>query len=176
MKEIWKDIQGFEGKYQISSFGRVKSLARVLMRSNGAEMTIKERIIKTCKNPQGYVHAVLQNGKKTKHMSVHRLVCISFLPNPCNKEQVNHIDGNKENNHISNLEWATRSENERHAHQIGLKYSKGESHSQSKLTESDVFEIRKLKGVYTGLHVANMFNVSMGLIYNIWAGRLWKHV
>lgn len=176
MKEIWKDIQGFEGKYQISNFARVKSLSRAIKKTNGTIMTIKERILKTCYNPNGYEHAVLQNGKKTKHLSVHRLVALAFIPNPNNKPHINHKDGNKANNQIENLEWVTRSENEKHAHKIGLKDWRGEKASKSKLTKEQVLDIRNLEGKKTGREVAKLYNVNHSCIFAIWKRRTWSHV
>lgn len=176
MEEIWKDIAGFEGKYQISNLARVKSLNRVVIRGNGVPQTIKERILKTCLNPSGYEHAVVQNGVKTKHLSVHRLVAIAFIDNPKGKKYINHIDGVKTNNQISNLEWVTRSENELHAHRIGLKDSRGEKASRSKLTESQVFEIRELRGKETGRAVADNYGVQHACIFAIWNNRTWQHV
>lgn len=146
--EIWKDISD-KPNYQISNKGRVKSKRRIITRSNGAKMTIRERIIKTYFDANGYERAVLQHGKKTKQFSVHRLVAMAFLDNKEGKPFVNHIDGNKTNNTFENLEWVTKSENERHAFMIGLKCLKGENHSQNKLTDIQVLEIRSKKGTKT---------------------------
>ncbi|MDT2485744.1 MULTISPECIES: NUMOD4 domain-containing protein [Enterococcus] len=108
MKEIWKDISGYEGLYQVSTFGRVKSIRKnlILSQSNG-----------TC----GYRMVNLYVDKKQSKKLVHRLVAQTFIENPLEKEQVNHIDGNKNNNNLSNLEWSTRSENVKHAYLIGIK-------------------------------------------------------
>lgn len=90
--EIWKDIPGYEGYYQVSNFGRVKSLRRVL----------KAGLRK------GYLYISLRN----KKFNIHRLVAIAFIPNPGNLPEVDHIDGNKLNNNANNLKWATRQQNE----------------------------------------------------------------
>lgn len=112
-KEIWKDIEGYEGLYQISSFGRVKSL------KFNKEHIMTTQINKT----SGYYYIGLRKPKAKKNFkSVHRLVAEAFIPNPDRKPEVNHIDGNKDNCRIENLEWLTRSENEHHAYNTGLKY------------------------------------------------------
>ena len=173
--EIWKDIKNFEGVYQISNLGRVRSLPRIVKRGK-ALMRIKGKILKTCYTSTGYEHAVVQNGKKTKHLAVHRLVALAFIPNPKNKEQVNHIDGVKTNNYVKNLEWCTRSENEKHAHKIGLKDWRGENQSRSKLTETQVRDIRKLQGKKTGREVAKEYEVTHSTIFAIWKRRIWTHI
>lgn len=103
MKEIWKDIIGYEGHYQVSNLGNVKSLERKDRLGNKR----KEKLLKSCTNPKGYHHVVLSLNGSTHHKSVHRLVAIAFIPNPHNYPQVNHIDENKANNCITNLEWCT---------------------------------------------------------------------
>lgn len=110
MEEIWKDIQGYEGLYQISNFGRVKSLPK--FRNNGTGGFIsKEKILKTEENNRGYVRVQIKNNGKAKRFFVHRLVAFSFIPNPENKPCVNHLDCNPLNNRADNLEWCTFQEN-----------------------------------------------------------------
>ncbi len=106
--EIWKDILGYEGHYQISNEGRVKSLVRW--------MCPVERIRKLYDNGRGYLVIDLTAlPQKRKTYPIHRLVAIAFIPNPSGYPQVNHKDTNKWNNNVSNLEWCTKSYNERHA-------------------------------------------------------------
>jgi len=113
--EIWKDIKGYEGLYQVSNIGRVKSLERTVPRKNGSKLPIKERILKPKANRDGYLTVVLCKGSgKRKGFLVHRLVCEAFHKNPKNKPCVNHIDENKTNNTAGNLEWCTYSENNKH--------------------------------------------------------------
>ena len=102
-KEIWKDIPGYEGLYQVSSEGRIKS-KRCLLRCH------------ITKN--GYVRATLWLKSKPNHCLVHRVVATTFLRNVDNKKEVNHIDGKKQNNNISNLQWVTKSENMIHASEV----------------------------------------------------------
>lgn len=108
--ETWKNIKGYEGLYQVSSEGRVKSLER----KDCLGRIVKERILKTAPNAQGYPIVVLCAGGKQKMFKVHRLVCQAFHKNPENKPCVNHIDENKTNNAASNLEWCTYEENNNH--------------------------------------------------------------
>lgn len=107
MVEIWKDIENFEGLYQVSNYGRVKSLYRNIIR-------------KPQKHLNGYLFLMLHKENKSYYLNIHRAVAISFLGYEKGKE-VNHIDGNKENNCVENLEWVTKSENQRHAVQAGLR-------------------------------------------------------
>lgn len=106
--EIWKDVKGYEGLYQVSNHGRVKSL--------NYNHTKKEKVLVPLKHQNGYLFVNI-NGKQ---QSIHRLIAKTFIPNQKNKNQVNHIDGNKENNRIDNLEWCTAKENTRHAYKNGL--------------------------------------------------------
>lgn len=105
IKEEWKDIENYEGLYQISNLGRVKSLG------NGKSGNSKERILKQKINKNGYCCVALCKEGKPKYYQVHRLVAQTFLPNPDNLPQVNHIDENKQNNCVSNLEFCTQKYN-----------------------------------------------------------------
>lgn len=120
-KEIWKDIIDYEGLYQVSSYGRVKSLSRKVSNGKGFYI-IKERILKSILTKKGYYNISLYKNGKSKNFRVHRLVALHFISNPENKPQINHIDGDKSNNHVDNLEWCTASENTQHAYDNGLKY------------------------------------------------------
>lgn len=110
--EIWKDIEGFEGKYQISTYGNIRSFSKW---KHGA-------YLKFGKTGTGYYQVNLVKDGRNKIVSsrVHRLVASTFIPNPENLPEVNHIDGNKLNNNVDNLEWVSRSENIRHALKKGL--------------------------------------------------------
>lgn len=109
MEEIWNDIKGYEGKYKVSNLGRIKSLRK----NKVLKQTINKR--------DGYFYVGICKDGKRKNRKVHRLIAETFMPNPKNKPTVNHIDGNKENNCISNLEWCSQSENMKHSYRIGLR-------------------------------------------------------
>ena len=102
-EEIWKDIIGYEGLYQVSSYGRVRSLDRYDSRN----CFRKKRILKLCANRLGYLKVGLWSNGKVKHHLVHRLVAEAFIPNPNNLPIINHIDENPSNNNVDNLEWCT---------------------------------------------------------------------
>ena len=110
-KEVWRDVKGYEGLYQVSSDGRVKSLERKFIDKIGRERYVKECILKSAIDRYGYPLVSLYAGGKQKMHTVHRLVCEAFHENPDNKPQVNHINEIKTDNRASNLEWATAREN-----------------------------------------------------------------
>lgn len=113
MEEIWKDVVGYEGLYQISNLGNVKSL--------NYNHTGKERILAKKHHKSGYVTVTLCKNGKHKNKSIHILVAMAFIPNRFSLPCVNHIDGDKENNFVDNLEWVTYSQNTMHAIQTGLR-------------------------------------------------------
>ena len=123
MEEIWKDVPGYEGLYQVSNMGLVKSLARTRKAytpgKGSWEAPVNERILKA-HITRHYFSVVLAKDGNKKTTSVHRLVAKAFIPNPLEKPQVNHIDGNKINNRADNLEWVTAKENTIHSVQHGL--------------------------------------------------------
>ena len=115
-KEVWKDIKNYEGLYQVSNLGRIKSL------KHG-----KERILKSFKEANGYLKICLCNNNVKKTFSIHKLVANTFLDNPKNHPVINHINGNKSDNRIINLEFCTYSYNSKQAYELGLlkrKYGK----------------------------------------------------
>lgn len=132
MIEQWRDIQDYEGLYQISNLGRVKSCERICKTGNGlGEHLLPEKLLKLSL-VKGYLQIALHKEGKYKYYKVHRLVAQTFIPNPDNKEQVNHIDGNKQNNCIDNLEWVTGKENMLHASKNGLLKGNTKTHYQNK--------------------------------------------
>ena len=112
--ETWKNIKGYEGLYQVSTMGRVKSLERTIIKKDGRKQTVKERILNPGIDRGGYLLVTLCAGGKRKTLKVHRLVCEAFHDNPNNKSDVNHINENKTDNRACNLEWSTRRENLNH--------------------------------------------------------------
>lgn len=114
--EIWKDINGYEGLYQVSSLGRVRSLDRL----DRAGVFRKGKIIKSFTIPSGYNYVSLHKDGKKKNKSIHRLVALAFLERTSDNLDVNHKNGDKDDNRASNLEWCTHSDNMKHAVCTGL--------------------------------------------------------
>ena len=163
--EEWRAVVGYEGKYEVSSFGNVRSSKGLL---NGS---VKRN---------GYKQVILCFQRPIKHINIHRLVAVAFIPNPDNKPQVNHIDGNKLNNNVTNLEWVTGSENSIHScHVLGKKqnppHHKGERASRSKLTQEQADSIRNeyktvqnyaVLGRKYGVDYKTISNIVKGLTYH----------
>lgn len=142
MQEKWMPIKDYEGLYEISNFGNVKSLKKEWIGFNYKsktyhKVTMKERIMKPSISKCGYKQVLLSKSNKQSLKLVHRLVAETFIPNELNKPCVNHIDGNKLNNRVENLEWCTYQENNLHAWKNNLvtaylKGKTGKEHSKSK--------------------------------------------
>lgn len=167
-KEIWKDIVGFEGLYQISNYGNIKSFVK-----NNKGKPMKQRILRN------YMSIGLTKNKKQYTFFVHRLVAETFIPNPNNFPCVNHIDGDKLNNSINNLEWVTYSENSKHSIYIldnkKPPKHKGENNHFSKHNEKEIEELRKKRKMgYTLKQLANEYNYTIGHICNICNYKSWK--
>ena len=154
-------IKDFE-KYSITRDGRVWSSKRNIFLSAGLA-------------GKGYPMVVLWKDGKAYARLIHRLLGLAFIPNPENKSEINHIDGDKTNNYLNNLEWATPHENRLHAYRLGLAGS-GENHHQAKLKQSEVDYIREqyASGKYTQTRIANVFGVSTSLIQKIVNRIKWK--
>ena len=172
MKEIWRDVVGYEGLYEVSNMGRIKSLPRKVNIGNSKNRLTTEKNLKPEKS-YGYLRLVLNNNNIQKHYLIHRLVAQAFIPNPENKSDINHIDSNRSNNIISNLEWVTRKENMEHCIKMG-RNNRGEKQGSSVLKEKDIIKIRKSKLSIKTL--ADKFNVSKGNIYHILKKETWKHI
>lgn len=122
MEEIWKDIEGYEGYYQISNMGRVRSLDRFVYDEHNDKIQFKKgQLLKNCYNKRVNIYEVhLHKNNKRKCFKIHRLVACAFLDNddPLHKTTVNHKDGDRSNNCVNNLEWASYSENEKHSYKV----------------------------------------------------------
>ena len=127
--EIWKDIEGYEGHYKISSTGRVKSLLRKCKSKNGILRTVPEKILTGTKDKDGYLKVSLNYEHILDICRIHRLVAKHFIPNPENKPEVNHKNCNKDIDAVWNLEWSTKAENEEHAKINGRKNLGGRKHN-----------------------------------------------
>ena len=118
--ETWRAVPGYEGYYEVSNMGDVRSIDRHIVDKRGLNYCIKGKLLSKCNTSQGYLVVVLSKNGKSKTISIHRLVATAFLPNPKNLYAVNHKDGNKKNNCITNLEWCTLEYNNIHAMMNGL--------------------------------------------------------
>lgn len=158
------NLAGFEGLYGVDEFGNVFSL-------------ITTRSRRKCKlkphNKNGYLAVNLYKNGKLYHRYIHRLVAETFIPNPNKYKEVNHIDCDKTNNFIWNLEWCNRSSNLKHSYDNGLKRS-GEKHGMHKLTEQDIINIRKSNKSQKEL--SHQYNVAQCTISAILRFKLWKEV
>lgn len=173
--EIWKDIKGYEAFYQVSNIGRVRSLDRVVALGDTFKK-IKGVVLKQNNHTVGYSIVSLHENSIQKSYTVHRLVANAFIENKHNKPYVNHIDGDKKNNHYLNLEWCTHEENTVHAVNNGL-IKKGSKRAHSKLKESDVELIKELlKKGDSQSSISKIFNVSQSTISHIKLGKKWSHV
>lgn len=120
MKEIWKDVKEYEGLYKVSNLGNIKALKKIQVFPNGGIVIREEKLLKPNKVKNGYLNVRLYNGEQ-KGYGIHRLVARAFIPNPNNLSQINHINGNKNDNRVENLEWCNASYNQNHALKTGLK-------------------------------------------------------
>lgn len=166
--EIFKDIPGF-GDYKVSKLGNVKSF-RYSKYSDG-------KMLKPVLRSDGYLVVTLYKEGKEKKKKIHRLVAETFIPNPLKKKTVNHKDGNKQNNNISNLEWATVLENIIHAKKNDLNV-RGEKQWKSKLTEKQIVKIRMMRfdECCTYKYIADKFNISQSHVYDIINKKYWNHI
>ena len=175
--EIWKDVIGYEGLYQVSNLGNVKSLERIVYEKNGNSRIVKDRILRPSINRYGYHCVRLYKQSSGKTFSIHRLVCLSFLGQNIEKQYVNHIDGNKANNDLKNLEWCTIKENNIHCYKAGLKKaSKGDSHYRSKITEEQAKEIKYGYKGLTQNQIARLYGINRQSISKIRLGLNWSSI
>lgn len=167
--ENYIDVVGYEGRYKVSDLGNIKSMPKPKCK--------REKILKQCNLSSGYKSVDLGDGVSIKKYLVHRLVAQAFIPNHENKPQVNHINGKKYDNRLQNLEWNTRSENQKHSIIKGLRSAKGEKNSQSILTEEKVLEIRHLlKGKIPQKLIADRFGISIPTVSDINRRHTWTHI
>jgi len=181
MKEIWKDIKGYEGSYQISNLGRVKGLERISHVGNGigSDRKIPTRIMEghlTGRNVFYKQVMLSDNDRKQQGFYIHRLVLIHFNRMPNKGEESNHIDFNPLNNRIDNLEWVTSSQNSLHSREHMSKAKRGEKHPAAKVTDLQAIEIKRLrKQKVRHRKIAEMFNITVQDSLNI-ATRYYSHI
>ena len=161
MEEAWKDVVGFEGEYQISNLGRLKHFSKKGW-----------NILKNTNKKGWYFNVILVGKSKTKSIKIHRLVAEAFIPNPENKPCINHKDGNKQNNCVDNLEWATQKENIEHARRTGL-WHYNSPYRELKVAQYDlnhnliaIFKSCAFAGKETGICARNILQVANRTPFN----------
>lgn len=174
MSKQWKSVPKYEGMYEASIYGEIRSLDRYVQCKGGGKRLVRGFITRTFTNKFGYKRVVLFKNSKQHKFQLHRVIAMTFLDNPCNKPEVNHRNGNKLDNNIKNLEWVTRKENTDHAVETGLIKYGGENHMSAKLRTKDVNWIRTLamRG-WTRKELGNIFPVTSNHIGRIINHDLW---
>lgn len=171
--EIWKDVVGFEGVYEVSNMGQVRNISPSANHRYGSG-----NILKPIRNKSsGYLTVCLKRNGVSKWCYIHHLVCQAFHgPKPSPKAQCRHGDGDKNNNTEGNLCWGTRSENEQDKARHGTSNA-GSRHGMSKLTEAQAQDIKsRLSKGEKQAHLARQFGVTKSCIWSIAAGKSWSHV
>jgi hypothetical protein len=180
-EEIWKPVVGYEGDYEVSSLGRVRSVKPRKTRMIPCRIKkIKHwgpRIFKPQPQNVEYLQVCLCKNNKKRSRSIYRLVAEAFIPNPDDKPCVNHINGVKSDNRLENLEWVTYKENTAHAIRTGLwELRRGEENNKAKLTAEDVIQIRFLRKFMNCVKLAKLFNVHESNVAYIVNRVTWKHI
>ena len=181
MKEIWKPVVGYEGFYEVSNIGKVRSLARIVECNDGRKRKLKTRTLRQSCAPSGYYMVTLHKNGKQKSGLVHRLVCEAFIPKPLGKDEVNHKDENSKNNNATNLEWVTAKENNNYGTRQerarkAIVEAQGRAVRQLSRDGELVAEYESLSAACnaTGTHVPNIIKCAKG-IYKTAGGYIWKY-
>ena len=179
MQEIWKDVVGYVGYYEVSNKGNVRSVSRKVNNFKGESAKRKGVNMAFVTTKAGYKRVSLRMLGTKRTFRVHRLVAEAFLPNPHQLAEVNHLNGIKDDNRLENLEWVDRRRNIDHAKEHNLFNSpKGSNHHKATITEDTVRAMRKLyaEGNHTQKQISEEFSVHLSKAKHILAGRTWKHV
>lgn len=180
MTEEWRPIVGYEKYYEVSNFGRVRSLDRIITRKNRwnkiSEFLLKGKILTGRIRKNGYYNVIMCSENTNRfEMSIHRAVGLTFIPNPENKKTVNHKDGNKGNNHIKNLEWSTHSENLKHSFSSGFSKSYGR-----KFRHRTIVEVKSIIKMYNKnipmTKIAGKFKTSTATVHRIVNNLVFKNI
>lgn len=175
-REIWKDIPNYEGYYQISSLGRVRSLNRVVS-SYPRRVVKKSRLLHPNENKDGHFRVCLTKNKIRNYFFIHRIVLSVYAENYNNFPVCCHGDGVPSNNRIENLRWGTVKDNSDDSRKHGTLIM-GEKCKKSKLKEEDIINIRKMykTGLYTAVELSKKYNVTSVLIDSIVNNKIWRHL
>lgn len=175
-KEEWKDIPGYEGKYQVSTLGRVKGLDYIVYEKSGKCRLHKGRLLKTYKISGGYHCLKLQVDNVCKHFLVHRLVAMVFIPNPNKYNTVNHKDENVDNNSVENLEWMSLCQNNRYGnHDANMQRTLSKPIKQYTVNGEFVKEYKSVASVRQyGFNPAGVSKAAKGNI-NTHKGYIWRY-
>ena len=177
MKEEWKPVVGYESAYEVSNIGRIRSVSRTIVRTDGLTRRVIGKVL-TPQDVRGYqVVLFVLPGRRRFGMSIHRAVAMAFIglpPSP--KHEINHKNSVRGDNRVENLEWVTRSQNIVHSLTRGTRRGlAGEAHPRSRLTAKDVVEIRRLaRGGVSGYRLASRFGVSQQHVTKIVSGQAWS--
>lgn len=173
-KETWRNAYNSNGTYAISSIGRMKRLEHSVLDKRGVVQLFKERLLKPCKTNHGYFSYTISVNGNVFRMLAHRFVAIAFIPNPDNKPHINHIDSNRQNNKVENLEWCTHSENMKHSFLSGNSSQLGDKNSCSKLTTKQVINIFFSTG--SSYNVAKKYPITAKTVRDIRGRKSWTHI
>lgn len=181
--EVWKAIPGYEGYYEASDAGVIRSVDRVVPHGIHGTCKQKGRVLRYAKDAKGYPRVALSDGTKLRTYTIHRLIAHTFMSPRPDGHQINHMNGIKTDNRVDNLEYCTPSENSLHSFRIGLQKPKpGSLNPMAKLTEDQVKTIRTIAGrggrYYGRKELAARFGVSECTIKEVVTGSRggWKHV
>lgn len=175
--EEWRPVVGFEERYHVSSKGRIKALSYRYVNKGNKNTTITEKIRVPVINKHGYLMIGLSGSNGRVFKQVHRVVATAFIPNPFGKKFVNHLDSNRGNNLIENLEWVTRKENMEHMVKAG-RSSSGSLHRSAKLDWAKVLTIRTLSSAskMSMREVAKKYNISHQAISQCVKNKTWRNI
>lgn len=173
--ETWKAIPGYEGLYECSDLGNVRSLDRVVAGPGGRPKRLKGKELSQACGKWPYLGVILSKEGKHRTVETQRLVLLTFVGPGPDKADACHNNGRPGDNRLCNLRWDTRLKNVRDRFLHG-RQTRGENHSTAKLTEAQALEIRNLRGVMTGVAIAKLFGISRSTVSNIQLGQRWAHI
>lgn len=169
-KITWRNIEGYNGHYQISTNGNVRSRDRFIAMANGRTRFYRGRTIKFAGKRAGYRFVLLSSGRKRKKHYLHRLVAEAFIPRTDPTLEVNHINGKKSDNRVENLEWVTHAENIAHAHRTGLCSNAGASHPKARIVfnckTGEVYGTIKEAAIAVGMAYSTLWRMLNGKCRN----------